>query len=287
MGGEPSRLFPDDHGPDVNVGVTTWAQLGAIDGNVLLIINSQDHDRQSVDSVLDELYGCAPSSTVHVIASGAWRNWAADRGISPRRASFTVAPDGSHLELNYFLKRLEVARWVADRRFAVIVGSLAYSLYNEEVKAIFERRVALLIGDARFLAHALPNRYLYVLDAPALIRRFGRASALAAYTAAVGHLVGDLHAIWLAQGSPAINDGADFTDVRAALTRRLGGDLLSYDEASAIPLPAVDISPAVAELLSEVRGSLVGAAGEIADHLHNLEARQWLMARVRRVLGKA
>ncbi len=264
----------------MKVGVATWPDLGSIDEPVLMIVNARETDRAGADTLFEELGRHVPASAIHLIAQETWRDWAGARGIAGARALFHERA----LEVNYFLTKPHVARWIASRPCRVIVGSLPHNLYNEEVQDVFERRVTLLLGDGRFLAHALPRPYLYVLDAPALVRRVSRSAEAAAYIAATNGIVAELHSRWLAQGSPAIDDDPDFADARAVLARHLGGAVLSYDEASRIPIRRADISAPVAAMVSEVRESLIDAATRIDEFAD--EAKHPVVTRLRRLLGR-
>lgn len=216
-------------------GFSTWEELGAIDGAVLFIINSLRDHAAIVANVATELEAHAPGG-LHIIAPPAWRTWIAAKGIASERVRYAVTEQGGDIELNHFLETAGVLQWVAVERFAVIAGSEPHSLYNDEVKEIFEQRVALLVGEGCLLTHALPERGLYLFDAAGLVERFGRASKAAEYQTQCRALLADLHSLWVQQGKPASIDNRDFGAVTSVLSAHLGAAILDFGETGPIPL---------------------------------------------------
>jgi hypothetical protein len=258
----------------MTVGLTTWSELGPPSGEVLVIINSPEDDRLPVDAFFRQLYGWTRSSTVHVIAPLAWRDWVKRQGIPEDRVLLAAAGDGSPYDLATFLTTPEVFRWVTARAVGVIAGTTPHNRYNDQVQEIFERRVAVLLGDGYLLAHTAPYPFVYVFDAPAVVRRLVRGEALLEYRTVCGRVVGDLHARWVSEGSPVVNDDPSFTAEQQELARHLGSDLLAFDEASAIPIQRTMSGQTIAEMLAEVRASLADAGRRLEEGVWTLEHQQ-------------
>jgi hypothetical protein len=234
-------------------GVSTWEQLEPVDGNLLVVVNSKDDDRDGADALLTVLERRQPSAIVHAIAASVWRPWLERRGLAADRLLIAEDEDGRDVELNHFLESPAAILWSVPKQFRCITGTEPHSVYNEEVKDIFERRVLLLLGDGRFLAHTLPNAYVYVLDLVRLVERCGRELKVQTYQRQSRAIVEDLHRLWLASGRPAVADGPDYGDVMQVLERRMGRALLDFDEAGPIPLRHDRITAAFAEVVSHVR----------------------------------
>ena len=220
----------------LNPGVTTWDELRPPDGNVLLIVNSVPGDREPVALALSELERYAGPAALHVVADPSWGPWFGARGLSGARVRLTDDDNEQSVDLNHFLESPAATLWIVPRQFRVIVGSSAHSLYNEEVKEIFEQRVCLLLGDGRFIAHALPHRYLAILDLAALVRRFGRRERTDEYLGRCRSLVQDCHAAWLGQGSPRPSDSRPALDMLKLVGRHFGNQILQFDEGAPAPM---------------------------------------------------
>jgi hypothetical protein len=233
-------------------GAFTWNELAPVDGNLLIIINSPDDETGTVDTLFARLERELPSAILHVIATSAWRAWLDRRGIAADRVLIARSEEGRDVELNHFLESPAAVLWSVSKQFRGLVGTEAHSLHNDEVKDIFEQRTLLLLGDGRFLAHTLPNPYVYVLDLARLVERAGRDIKVREYERRSRALVDDLHQLWLASGSPAVADGSDYTDVLQVMERHMGPALLAYDEAGAIPLPHAPITGAFAGVVAHV-----------------------------------
>jgi hypothetical protein len=248
----------------VTAGITTWEEMGHLQRPVLFIMNSREPDNCAAAAVAEVLERTA-TDALHVIAEVSWREWLVGHGVPGLSIREARDHAGSPLELNYFLEIPATVRWVASKRFKVLIGSSRHSLYNEEVKTIFERRVALLVGaEAHLLAHALPHRYLYVFDLAMLLERIGREEKMAHYETATRKLVADLFAMWKSKGSPTRTDCDRFDDVLPVLEAHLGGGLLGYDEQSPIPIRMPAGMNPLAEMVSECRDQLVDLAGRYA-----------------------
>jgi hypothetical protein len=234
-------------------GLFRWDELEPIAGNILVAINAADADVEAVEGLLASLELYQPSAVVHVVAARRWESRLAGRGVATDRVLLATDEEGRDVELNHFLESPAAVRWCAAQAFRCFVGAEAHSVHNDEVKDIFERRVLLLLGDGLFLAHTLPNPYVYVFDAARLLERCGRDLKLQAYQQTSRAIVDDLHRLWLASGSPAVADGPDYTDVMQVLERRLGAPLLAYDEVGPIPLEHTRITGAFADLVAHLR----------------------------------
>lgn len=215
--------------------VRQWRQLDAADGNVLLVVNSADDRQSEIATAIDALLGVASRNAIQVIASRQHAAMLTSAGISDQQILFAESASGA-IEINHFLESADALAWVETRKCHVIAGSAPHNLHNEEIKSIFEERVALLIGDGVFVAHALPEPYLYVFDGPGLVNRFGRARKVNAYRERVRALLADLQQHWEREGRPTGSDSQTFTSEMQILERHLGRDLLQFDESSDVPL---------------------------------------------------
>jgi hypothetical protein len=237
----------------MKTGLFTWRELGQIDGNVLLIINSTHDEAEAVEALFATVTDRVSAAALHVIAPASWQTWLDRRGLPSDRILLALDDEGREVELNHFLESPVVVRWAGPKRFRCSVGTEAHSVYNEEVKEIFEQRAMLLMGDGRFLAQTLPNPYVYVLDLGQLVERCGRDVKNQEYDRRSRTLIDDLHRLWLASGSPARADGGDYADVMGVLERHLGPALLDFDEVGAIPLPHERITGAFARVIAHVQ----------------------------------
>jgi hypothetical protein len=233
----------------VTDGITTWDDLGQLDGNVLAILNSPVDDGCAVDALFEQLGRCVPLSAIHVIAEPAWRASLSARGFGDDRTLLTIDDQGREIELNHFLETPAVVKWAVSRSFRTIVGSSVHGLYNEEVKEVFEQRVCVLLGDGRFLAHTLPGPYVFIFDLAGMLQRAARKPKAEAYSATCRALLDDLFCIWRQDGASTSSDDAGFDDVIGAMARHLGAAVLAFDEASAIPLPHGDAAAGMVALV--------------------------------------
>ena len=267
-------------------GITTWDEIGCLNGPVLAIINSPADDQQAVATLFDRLRESAAGCALHVIAGREWRGWLEARHVPDDRVLVSVDASGTGLELNHFLDSPTVTMWTAARRFEQVIGSAPSAVYNDEVKDIFERRLTLLIGDGRYLAHTLPNPYVFVLDLPALLVRLARRHKLAEYAATCRALADDLHRFWTDLGSP---DVADEHDSSARLEtsgafeivrRHLRSDLLAFDEAAPVPLSKPDLSHAFADVVAHLQQTLREHDEQLADRSEAVAAREAIIAEI-------
>ena len=231
---------------------------------MLLIINSPAGDESAAAVVLDQLTCRVQNDRLHVIATPVWDRWLNTRGWSDARVLFSIDAAGRELEINYFLENLETLRWIAARQFAIVLGSAAHNVYNEEVKELFEQRVGIFLGRSIFLAHALPQLHIFALGLGDLLQRLNRSRKAAEYHAASRALIGDLQALWIERGRPARDDTWTFDEAAGMLERHLGQDILSWDEQSAIPVPRLDVTETAAEFVRYVE-SVFHRAAEASD----------------------
>lgn len=236
--------------------LTTWAELPPIDGRVLVIVNSPTQHQAEVDTLLNQLIALVDPANLSVIAASCWRQCLLDHGVMPDSLLLTLDADGRDLELNYFLEAVTTIQWVMRRQFRAIVGSAPHSMYNEELKEVFERRVGLLMGDGVFLAHALPQRYVYTFDWEGLLRRLWGSRKLDIYRADCRAIVDDCYREWVARGSRPTDDDSGFDGEWSIVERRLGQPLLAFDESSEQPMLPDDLPGPLASFLTDLRSGL-------------------------------
>ena len=248
------------------VGVATWRAVAAVDGNVLLIVNSPNESE--VSNLFDAIERWVPSYRVHVIATREWQAWLRSRGCAGTRVLFATDDAGQELELNFFLESPVAVRWILERQFALMIGSAPHNLYNEEVKDLFERRVGVFLGTSRFLMHTLPEAYVFVLDLSALLRRQDRGRKAAEYGMLTRALVADLHRVWIENGKPAVCDVWPTGAAAAILEQHLGQAILDWNEGAPIPWGPSGFS-VVEDFLSYAEGVLhravVSHDGQVGD----------------------
>lgn len=253
-------------------GLITWPDVAEVGGPVLMIVNSPDGDERAVSAVFDALEGRVPPARLHVIATPVWHRWLCERGWADARVLFSADARGAELELNYFLESSDALHWIASKKFTLVLGSAAQSLYNEEVKEIFERQVAVFLGDAVFLTHTLPEAYVFALGLTDLVQRANRSGKVAEYRTVARALLDDLRQLWIDARMPSRDDAGPFVDVAGVLERHLGGDLLSWDERSAIPLTRPDPAKAAAEFVRYVESVLHRVADQDEARADDLRA---------------
>ena len=228
--------------------ISTWSELGRRSGNVLLVVNSPDGAEGEVAAVCGRLAACG--DVLHVIAPWSWRRCLTAHGITGERAMYARDCDGSEVELNYFLETMPALRWIESKQFALVAGSAPHSMYNEEVKEIFEQRAALFLGHGLFVAHALPQPYVYLFDQPALLARQARYAKVDRYRTLCRAIVDDCHGVWREQRSRSVPDGLDgpgCAELSAVLKAHFGAAFLEFDEASAIAVPREQLAVTAAD----------------------------------------
>lgn len=215
--------------------LTTWHEMQPLPRSILVVVNSHWHNEDEVSRLFERLRS-QDGTALHVVAPPAWRNRVAAEGIGAGHFQAAADAHGNELELNYFLEWPATLRWLASLDIQAVVGTTPHAQYNDYVNDIFEQRVALLLRQGVFLAHTLPQPYVYVFDAAGLLRRMDRLAALDQYRSACKSIVDDCYRLWRVEGSPAVSDRSDRRDVIDVLTTRLGPAILGFDEASPIPL---------------------------------------------------
>jgi hypothetical protein len=256
----------------VTSGFTTWEQLGPVHDDVLLIVNSQRDNDVEVAAAYRELDQLA-GDRLSVIADPSWRQWMTDHGVGGERALYTCDAQGEAIELNHFLESSVAIRWVMAKQLRFIAGSAPHSLYNEEVKAIFEQRVGLLLREGILVAHALPDRGVYLFDLAALLHRFGREAKRQAYQAACRRMVDELYQVWRQRGAPDVADGADHSEVVRRIFSHLDPAVVDCDGRHANPTPLDDdITGPAANFVSHLQEVIHGRERELTAFVGNLHA---------------
>jgi hypothetical protein len=275
----------------VTPAISTWSELGRRTGNVLLVVNSEPGAEGEVDAALAHLSACADAP--HVIAPSAWRRRLVAGGVAVDRAMYARDLDGSDVEINYFLETTPALQWIESKRFALVAGSAPHSMYNEEVKEIFEQRVALFLGDGVFVAHSLPQPYLYLFDRAALLARQARYARVDRYRTLSRAIVDDCYRIWQAQQSratPAVRDGERCNELTGVLRAHLGDALLEFDEASPMALPREHLADSAADTAARFAEIWIHLGEVIRERDHLLaplidtpgrRLRRWLRGLVR------
>jgi hypothetical protein len=231
-------------------GCTTWDALGRVRTPVLLIVNSRPADVPEIEAAITALTTVAAVRDLRVVAPVAAVPLVGRLGVvSEHIRPATV--HGAELELNFFLEHEQAFEWVARHRPATFMGTAPHSLYNEEVKEIFESRVLMFLGGGTLLAHVLPAPFLYRLRAQDLIVRSERPAKLLAYRTLTDQLLADFHAQWIARGAPAQDDTPDYRDVADTFARHFGRQSLTYDEQSRVATP-IAVRPS-SDLAARVR----------------------------------
>jgi hypothetical protein len=264
-------------------GAYTWDALGSLEGNVLVVINSEDAD--AVAALFAALDRHVPRAVLHVIATRGWRDALETRGLGADRLLLAIDDEGRDVELNHFLESPAAVWWTIQHAFQAIVGSDAHNLYNEEVKDIFEQRALLLLGAAPLLAHTLPNDYVYVFDTTQLVERCGRHVKVQRYERDARAIVDDLYQLWVAGGRQARSDAGGYGDVMAVLGARMGQPLLDYDEEGPIPLSHEPIAGALAGVVAHHR-SVIGEHDRQLQAMTALHAERSQAVEIRETLIK-
>lgn len=179
-----------------------WADLFPPGARVLLIVNSASSQLDEIDRTVTALERSAGLATVSAIAPAALRPWLIHRGIDAAR----VLPPrlaGLDIEFDHFLERGPAIRWAIRQRADLVLGSEPYTPNNEDVKPIFERRVAAMLGDGVFVVHSLPAEQVFLLSAEDLWRRAARPEAMERHRARVHGAIERLHAAWASRTQPS------------------------------------------------------------------------------------
>jgi hypothetical protein len=244
-------------------GVDTWNALAPADGNVLLIVNSSDGDTAPVEAAVDRVLALVPVERVYAISSVSWRSWLAERGIDGNRLLVALDSEGKPYDISFFLNLPVTLRWVHSRAHALVLGTVPHNLYNEEIQDVFERRVALLLGGGAFIAHTLPNEFVYVLRLADLLRRFGRESARRRYVSVAQAMVDELAQKWIEQGRPPVADTPN-TEAMAIMRRHLPEGVKNFDENHPVAMESDNVD-SIAEYVRELQATLVDASRSVID----------------------
>jgi len=228
--------------------LTTWQALAG--ESVLVLINSPEGEIAEVAALFDRLAPRLERSEVYVVTPPEWTSWLHDRGLPADHVLPSADAQDRPLELNYFLESPVAGIWIRSKPVDYIVGSVPHSLYNEEVKDLLEERLSLFVGSSRFLAHTLPQDYVYVFDLPMMLRRSGRADKVKEYRATCRSMVDAWHRQWIDAGRPARDDGPDIRQAASVIGDHLGAGLLSPDESSPISIERLD---PVASIVGTIR----------------------------------
>ena len=285
----------------------TWNEFVPMPERVLLIINSQPNDYSSVDLVMEALGKLIPIQSLLVVGNSYWQDYLIKKTEIPKAQILFSCIQNQELELNYFLENSLTISWIKRHKPQLITGSLAHNLYNEEVKEVFEKRICLFIEDGVFLAHSLPNEYLYILRIRDLFERFSRQKKIDIYKAKSEAIVDEFYHLWIKEGKPAIDDRIGFEEEKNILYKHLGKDLDAFDETGEIPLENIDVLTDVADywnstlssylvkLENEIiqRESLQAEHNALLDEINNImktypfiRILRWVENRVKQILKR-
>ena len=236
----------------------TWPQMQRLEQPVLLVLNSAPNAQGEIAQIIERLAALTSVDELRVIGPSALQKDVQQLGV--RKRHYLPARVGrDDLELYYFLETPPALRWIAELAPKTVVGSSPHNMYNEEVKDLFEMRVAAILHEAVLLAHSLPNAYVYVLETQDLLARAARKQKVDAYRASVGALLEDFHQQWVDLGRPGFDDRQNFADVETTFARHLGPAVLTYDEVSPIPIARADASSPDVDVFTFVRERLLQA----------------------------
>jgi hypothetical protein len=171
--------------------LTKWRDAVGSARRILLIVNSQSGAESEIHQTLDAIGRDADFSRVSAIVPAAWRRTFASRGVSTRALMAYEM-----MEVGFALQSDRVLQWAIRQQADLVVSSEPYLPDNQEVKPGFELRVALLLGQAKFLVHSLPSDPAVTLSAEDLWRRTARAAAIDAHRSRVDKTLEHLHGEW-------------------------------------------------------------------------------------------
>jgi len=211
--------------------ITTWSKFRlGIDDKLLLICNSPVQELSNVSFLLEHLEKIIPQDRIYVVANSSWKEYFVEnKSISEQRILFTCV-DSQELELNFFLENYKFLQWLDSIRPEFVIGSVAHSLYNDEVKYIFEQKISFCLRQGTFIAHTLPQEYLYLLDQEDIVKRLSRLSKIEEYQSISNSIVDDFYKLWVERGQPEIDDREDFIEENTLLSKYLGSEVFYLDE---------------------------------------------------------
>lgn len=206
---------------EVTSGLSRWTDVFTPGARVLLIVNSAPSQLDEIERTLAALERAAGLGTVSAIAPAPLKPWLIGRGLE---ASAILLPRmaGLDIEFDDFLERGQAVRWAVRRHADFVLGSEPYALHNEEVKAVFERRAAPMMGPGRFVVHSLPDEAAFLLSAEDLWRRAARPDAVERHRVRVQGALERLHQAWASTAEPDRSGAADprVASVAAEMLRR-------------------------------------------------------------------
>jgi hypothetical protein len=244
-------------------GIGSWTDIS---GKALVVVNSPVDGNDDVAGVLGAV-NTAVAGQLCLIAPAAWRSRLADLGLGAADVLFSEDAAGGPLELNYFLEQFDTLHWIIARRPDLIVGTSPHSLYNDEIKDVFEQRVALVLGEAKLLAHAWPAPFVYFLSLGDVVLRFDRRRKMREYVDSAQAVVHALHRDWIKSGRPEqVDSPPEFDSVLASQL----GPLMTFDEDHGSPVDAVSLS-VVADFVAYVERVLHPAVALRDDRITGLE----------------
>lgn len=189
-------------------GLSRWTEVFKPGARVLLIVNSAPSQLDEIERTLAALERTAGLGTVSAIAPALLKPWLIGRGLE---AAAILLPRvaGLDIEFDDFLERGQAVRWAVRRRADFVLGSEPYALHNEEVKPMFERRAAPMMGPGRFVVHSLPDEAAFLLSAEDLWRRAARPDAVERHRVRVQGAIERLHQAWASTAEPDRSGAAD------------------------------------------------------------------------------
>jgi hypothetical protein len=258
-------------------GFTTWAEIGTIQGNLLVVINSADGALDTVGRLFEAVEAHL-AGTMYVVAPLGWGEWLSTKGLT-HRTLFSADNQGRALEINHFLESPEALMWQSSTGFQTIVGTDPHSMYNEEVKQPFEQRACLLIGAGCFLAHSLPSPYVFIFDMAWLLERCGRAQKVSRYQRVSRAMINDLHNLWIERGRPSGEDDSDVGGVADVMSRAMTPAVLAFDEDAADRSGDEDLRNAVVGVVSHWVTLMVALTHRYAERLQAVSAEREALLR--------
>ena len=212
----------------------TWSSVFARETTALLIVNSVPSQLEEIERTVGHLERSIGLHGVSLIAPFALRTWLSQRGVDSSRILFPVVA-GAEVEFDSFLEHTGAVRWAIRRRADVVLGTVPHAPLNDDVKTVFERRAAPMLGAGHFVAHSLPSEQTLRLSAEELWRRAARSEAVERHRARVNGALERLHGTWAA--SPQAPAGASASTMAGAIAAETLADPASARETLA---PFVD-----------------------------------------------
>lgn len=205
----------------MSAGPLPWARVFERGTPVMLIVNSAAAQADEIERALAALDSSCGLEHVSCIAPVTLKRRLIHRGIE---AGSILVPRVAGLEVEFgdFLERPHTVHWAVRRAAGLVLGTEPYAPGNEEAKFDFERRVAPMLGGARFVVHSLPRDEVFVLGAEELWNRAALDDSKAMHRARVATAVERLHARWSAGATPA--EAADTAATALGSGERPGDD---------------------------------------------------------------